>query len=309
MPGIITHDFFGRDLLTSHAEYAGAADERLAFMLGCQGPDPLLYIRIDPRARSWKPLGCIFHEEKPAELLVALRNTVDALAEEERSIGLAYARGFLAHYALDRQVHPLVYAQQFALCDAGVAGLEKKDGTYVHAVIESSIDEVVLFCKRHETIRVWKPYQNILQGSDKMIALVSRMYARMAQEAFYLEPPETLFADAVQCFRLCQRALYSPEPRRRRFVSNAERLIKRHSLYDAVSHHANASYACAYDNHESALWQNPFTGRKSTLDFWSLYQQALGLAASAIEMIEQPTFDLGTARELTGNLNFSGDPV
>lgn len=309
MPAIITHDFFGRDLLTAHAEYAGAEAERQAFMLGCQGPDPLLYLVIDPRATAWKMLGCIVHNEHPSEFLAAMHHAINALDEEEQSIGLAFARGMLAHYALDRQAHPLVYAQQFALCNAGVPGLTRRDGSYVHAVIEASIDEVVLFSKRHETVRSWRPYEHILMCSDASLAIFSRMFASTVKEAHSLEIPETLFADAVKCFRLAQRVLYAPNQAKRTVLSTAERMVRRHSLFDAMTHHPTAAYVCEFDNHECALWENPFTGKPSTLDFGSLYQQALGLAISAIEMFEQPGFDITRARELTGDINFSGDPV
>ena len=49
-----------------------------------------------------------------------------------------YLLGFLCHYLLDSTVHPLVYANQYALCDAGIDGLSREDGSEVHAVIESA---------------------------------------------------------------------------------------------------------------------------------------------------------------------------
>lgn len=307
MPAIITHDFFGQDLLEAHPEYAGAVDERQAFMLGCQGPDPLFYTVVDPRLGAWKPLGTIFHKEQPSAMLYAFRGAVDNLPEKDQSIGLAYARGLLAHYALDSQVHPLVYAQEYALCDAGVSDLTRSDGRYVHAVIEAELDEVVLFGRRHETIRMWKPYEQILQASDEVLSIVSRMYAAVAKQAYHLEPPVNLFAQAVKCFRLVQRAVYSPGGKRRNAIAFGERLVNKHSLAGAISHRAVAAYACPYDNHEFATWTNPFTGRKSTLDFWSLCQQAQSNAVAAIRAFEEPGFSLDDARRITGGLNFMGD--
>ena len=110
------------------------------------------------------------HDKMPNETLVSLRRGVAALPEADRSIGRAYVMGFICHYLLDSTVHPFVYSQQYALCDAGVEGLDRKAGSDVHAVIESEIDEVVLNVKRGETIATFNP--------SKLILARERPYAR-----------------------------------------------------------------------------------------------------------------------------------
>lgn len=309
MPAIMTHDLFGRDLLEQHADYAVTNEERDAFLLGCQGPDPLFYIKINPATGPWKPLGTIMHTEKPSVLLAALRKEVDALPEDEHALGLAYARGFVAHYALDTQVHPLVYAQEFALCDAGIEGLTHRDGRYVHATIETTLDEMVLYTKRSKTVEQWRPYRQILNSSDEVLRIISGMYARMVQATYALEPHETLYAQAVECFRIVQRVFYSPTGELSRKLGLFERAVRRHSLIEAMSHRATTSLECAFDNHEHDAWVNPFTKQPSTEDFWSLYDQALNKALQAIEVFEAPTFDLAAAEHLTQGMNFDGEPV
>ena len=75
----------------------------------------------------------------------------------EKPLGRAYALGFLCHYALDSTVHPLVYCHEHALCDAGEPGLTRDDGSEVHGVIESELDEMVLFAKRGDTVATFNP--------------------------------------------------------------------------------------------------------------------------------------------------------
>ena len=50
MPAILTHDFFGKDAFDIAAGKLGFStmEEREAFLLGNQGPDPLFYLAADP---------------------------------------------------------------------------------------------------------------------------------------------------------------------------------------------------------------------------------------------------------------------
>ena len=158
MPAIITHDFFGRDVYDALFQtIGGSRDEADAFLLGNQGPDPLFYAVADFRATAYHKLGNTMHSRKPAELLAALKDSLGVLDPEEKPLGRAYALGFLCHYALDSTVHPLVYCHEHALCDAGEPGLTRDDGSEVHGVIESELDEMVLFAKRGDTVATFNP--------------------------------------------------------------------------------------------------------------------------------------------------------
>ena len=120
MPAIITHDTFGQDAYARHfSSIGGTKDEAEAFLLGNQGPDPLFYSIANPLLSSVHRRGNIMHKEKPNEILVAFKQAIDALDEADRSVGRAYALGFLGHYVLDSTMHPLVYFHEFQLCDAG----------------------------------------------------------------------------------------------------------------------------------------------------------------------------------------------
>ena len=125
MPAILTHDFFGRDAYDDVSASRGfvTPQQRQAFLLGNQGPDPLFYLVADPFVGSENRVGGLMHHAKPARLLSALRDALTMLTRDERPVGDAYAAGFLCHYLLDRSMHPLVYAYQYALCDAGVPAM------------------------------------------------------------------------------------------------------------------------------------------------------------------------------------------
>ena len=127
MPAIVTHDTFGRSALSLIGEAVGTSTDCVeAFLLGNQGPDPLFYVAVDPTLSAWKRMGSRLHRECTDEVLAAMRAAVSILPKEDAPVARAYALGFLCHYLLDAGVHPLVYAQQYALCDAGVEGLTRK---------------------------------------------------------------------------------------------------------------------------------------------------------------------------------------
>lgn len=91
----------------------------------------------------------------------------------------------------------------------GEPGLSRADGSEVHAVIESEYDEMVLTVKRGETVATFNPAVNILKGSDRMLRIVSLLYANMAFSVFGKIIPRNAFGDSVRCFRLVQHLFHS----------------------------------------------------------------------------------------------------
>lgn len=310
MPAIITHDFFGRDAYDCLFQtIGGSRDEADAFLLGNQGPDPLFYAVASLRITQYHKLGNTMHSSKPAELLAAFKESLDVLDEEEQAVGRAYALGFLCHYALDSTVHPLVYCNEYALCDAGEPGLTRDDGSEVHGVIESEFDEMVLFVKRGDTIAAFNPSREVLHASPFVLRAVSKMYAYVALNVYGEIVPSNLFDLSVRCFRRVQALFYSPSGMKRDVIGRVERVMRPHSFYQSMSHRAIESTESVFANHERAPWTNPFTGDVRTTSFWDLFEQAQGKAKTLIAAFDQPGYTVEKTRELTGELDFSGKPT
>ena len=310
MPAIITHDFFGRDVYDALFQtIGGSRDEADAFLLGNQGPDPLFYAVASLRITQYHKLGNTMHSRKPAELLAALKDSLGVLDPEEKPLGRAYALGFLCHYALDSTMHPLVYCNEYALCDAGEPGLTRDDGSEVHGVIESEFDEMVLFVKRGDTIATFNPSREILHASPFVLRAVSKMYAYLALNVYGEIVPSNLFDLSVRCFRRVQALFYSPSGMKRDVIGRVERVMRPHSFYQSMSHRAIESTESVFANHERAPWTNPFTGDVRTTGFWDLYDQAQYKAKNLIAAFDQPVFTAERTRELTGELDFSGRPT
>lgn len=310
MPAIITHDFFGRDVYDALFQtIGGSRDEADAFLLGNQGPDPLFYAVASLRMTAHHKLGNTMHSRKPAELLAGLKDSLGVLDEDERAVGRAYALGFLCHYSLDSTVHPLVYCNEHALCDAGEPGLTRDDGSEVHGVIESELDEIVLFAKRGETIATFNPSREILHASANVLHAISKMYSYLALNVYGEIVPAELFEVSVRGFCRIQHLFYSPTGAKRDLIGRAERLVRPHSFYQSMSHRPMETAESVFDNREHAAWTNTFTGDVRTTSFWDLYDEAQGKAKRLIAAFDEASFDVQAARDLTGELDFSGRPT
>lgn len=310
MPAIITHDLFAKDVYNEIFESVGGTrDEAEAFLLGNQGPDPLLFVGADPRCLGFSKLGSTIHRTRPTEFIVALKEAVPALPSRERSRARAYVLGFLCHYELDRAVHPLVYSQVNALCAAGVEGLGNEARSEVHAVIETELDELALTAKRGETVAQFNPATAVLKGSRPMLDTVSHLYALAVKNAYDLNIPPNLFARAVGAERAAWRLLHSPGGVKRQAIGTIERLVRPHSLTAALSHRAEERTYTPFANAEHAPWRNPFTGAENRADFWELYESARENALAAIAAIDRDDFSAADAARITADLNFYGEPV
>lgn len=309
MPAILTHDFFGRDALATIDELKGATPEqRRAYLLGCQGPDPLFYLPADPTISNDNNIGHLMHVAHPAKLAESLHNACTMLKPDEQPIGRAWAAGFLSHYALDRVVHPFVYFWQYGICAAGVEGLGPEDGQVVHAEVERDLDEMVLYSKLGLTIRDYRPYQQALIASDDTLDIASRLLFYMGLWTYNKTLQLDTYTHAVKAFRLVQRALYAPRPLKRSTFATIERVAGRqHSLLRALSHRPRAQASSDFDNAGHATWENPFTHERSTESFWGLYERALVDIPQMVSACMAQGFDFEAAVELTHNINFEGE--
>lgn len=310
MPSIITHDMFGQDVYRNlFASIGGSRDEAEAFLLGNQGPDPLFYSIAFPWLHEHHDLGNVMHDQLPTRLIDALKTCLPFLPEDERSVARAYALGFLCHYTLDSIMHPFIFNQQYALCDAGEPGLTRDDGHEVHAYIETELDEMVLFVKRGETVEKFNPARDILKGSARMLDIASKLYVYVAMAVYGRAVPLELFRSSVRAMRLGQHAFHSASGLKRELMGCIEEMVRPYSFYRAMSHLPIELKESIFDNRARTSWINPFTGDPDAESFWDLYERALAQAERNIELFDEPNFDLEDARHITGDRNFSGKPT
>ena len=254
MPAILTHEFFGRDTYEGVAADLGflSSSERDAFFLGNQGPDPLFYLELDPRAKEQDVVGRLMHRQRPAALLASLHDALSMLPQAERPVAKAYAAGFLCHYLLDSAVHPLVFSEQYGICDAGVEGLDRTDGRAVHAEIERDLDEMVLYVKSGTTIEDFLPFREVLIANDETLKVIDKLFFYMNLWSFSRTVTLDCYTRAVKSFRLVQHALYTPAGIKGRVIAPIERLVDhaRYSQYRAMAHRVRPEARSDFENAE-----------------------------------------------------------
>ncbi len=310
MPAIITHDQFGRDALELPAcSFIEGERERNAFLLGNQGPDPLFYCVANPTTAKYVKLGNHMHHTEPSALMSSMANSLVYLPESAHGIAKAYIAGFLCHYLLDRAEHPLVYAQQYALCDAGVEKLGSKDGSEVHAIIESDLDEMMLWTRRGETVRSFRPQKEILKADRQTLSIISYLFSMAVRDAYGQDVRPDLFSKSVLGFRRVQGVFHSAHGKKRAVLGGIERRFRRHSFVQAMSHRAVELDVSEFENHDHAAWVNPFSKAVSTASFHDLYAEALAQADRWIPAMASGELSPQQAHELTAGLNFSGEAV
>ena len=147
MPALITHHLFGEESIDRLPQGVITSDEeRIAFILGNQGPDPFFFSHSDTACFRLHAAGAgrasVAHV---SPVRVPARRRV-ASAAARRQLGRAFALGLLSHYVLDRNAHPFVYEQQFGIVESD-SELEDSS-SQVHAVIESDLDVLMLQLNR-----------------------------------------------------------------------------------------------------------------------------------------------------------------
>ena len=313
MPAIITHHMFGTDVYGELAPIIGSADAcREAFLLGNQGPDPLLFLRALPLGVFIRKIGGLMHAERPSELLLAFHGRfVDSRTGEAASVLKAYALGFLCHYLLDSAVHPLVFAQQRAYCDSGMEGLSRvHDWHGIHFLIEAELDEYVLASKLGVTVREFPPHREILRCTAEALKPISTAYADVARVMYRKKVPMPLFAASVELYRCVQLML---DGRRSHIAHRVDyaRLAGPYFLtVDTLTHSGTLRVDTPFANHDHIPWphhHNP--GEIVNESFDDLFALAFSRALEFLPLFAQRNITLDDCRDITCGRNFSGKIV
>ena len=313
MPAIIAHHLFGEEAYEALSPHIGESDvQRDAFLLGNQGPDPLLCLRLLPIKADYRNIGTIMHEKAPASLFAAMhRHFVYGTQSRENPACKAYALGFLCHYLLDSTVHPLVYAQQYALIGAGVEGLETaRTGREIHALIETELDERLLAKKLGTTVADYSPHDEILACPTAELAAISTRFAPVVESTYGLTMPKLTFVTSVNMYRIAQAALDSKRDGVRKYADYAKLAGKAYLHIQALTHSATPQPVVSFANDDHVPWPHPFEGGKIvSASFDELYEEALRRACTAVPQFAQRAFSAADCDKLTGNVNFRGERV
>lgn len=313
MPGIVTHHMFGVDVYGSCSQLIGETQTALdAFLLGNLGPDPFFYLTASPLTRKYRRIGQAMHRRRTQQLLFAVHEHFIAGKPGCNDPACkAYAMGFLCHYLLDSTVHPLVYAQQHAICNSQIEGLTGEwSHRVVHATIETALDEYVLTTRLGATAATLPPHKTMLRCPASALASLSHAFSPALKDAYGLNVPDTTFASAVSLNRLAQQALDSKSAGLRQRFDYLARIGMASSYVQALSHRDELRPRTPFTNDDHIPWEVPFAeSTVMNLSFDELFSQALNRALEVAPLYAQADFGLDACSALVANVNFLGRPV
>lgn len=275
MPALITHHLFGEEAARHlPGTLLSSEEEKIAFLLGNQGPDPFLFrFRTLPEAvTSCHRLGNRMHCEKVYQAFHSLRGAVAQLRESDKTIGRAFVLGLLAHYLLDSYAHPFIYAQEDAICSAGV-GLEDARSE-VHAIIESDLDSWMLWSLCGRTIEDTTP-ASMLVRTERIGLIASALLSHTALQVFSIKLNANEYASCVADYELVCRIIEPAGSHVSQAISSFERIGRSYSILSALAHRVTTSDECAAANLGHSPWADPATGERSDASFADIFQDTL----------------------------------
>lgn len=206
MPALITHRLFGEESIERLPEgIITNEDERAAFLLANQGPDPFFFRFRTPNMGTCMELARVMHRSRMSRQFAALREGVSRLQPSDSGVGRAWTLGMLSHYVLDRNAHPFVYAQQWGIqeADPDLTGA----GSQVHAVIESDLDLLMLQLKRNgATIAEFPPVGEV-SSNPRIDKVAGALVSFMAKSVYGMDVAANEYGGAVADMQLVYRLI------------------------------------------------------------------------------------------------------
>lgn len=307
MPAVITHHIFGEDVARAlPADIIDGDEELLAFLLGNQGPDPFFVCFSAPPSRAIRchRLAREFQSAHMTRAFMSFRQGVDRLPVGEQRIGRAFALGLLGHYVLDRTVHPLVFAQQFALMDFD-EDLARSPHE-LHAVIESDLDSWLLWEKRHATVTD-RPVTDDLMRTERIDHAAGALFAQTALDVYGITIGVDEYAGSVRDYDWEYRRVDPAGSQHSRLIGTIERIARPHSMAESMAHYVKRTDECASANLDRGAWTHPFTGETSHDSFADLYDRARLFYPMLAEAYVRD--DETLVARLVDNVNYDGRSV
>lgn len=301
MPALITHHLFGEESVDLLPEgIIASEDERAAFLIANQGPDPFFFHLRSLNASTCMEFGRRLHRCRMSRQFSALREGVGHLHRHDAGVGRAFALGLLSHYVLDRAAHPFVYAQQWGIqeMDATLDGA----GSQIHGIIEADLDVLMLQIKRDGATTAVYPPESELVTTERINKVAGALMSFVASSVYQMHVGASEYGGAVADMKLAYR-LIEPAGSPLSFAfGTAEGLIKEYPLTAALAHRVTTEPPAGAGNLAHLSWTDPFTRAESHESFPEVFERALAdYGEEARHFIE----GVDTA-EITRHVNYSG---
>ena len=289
MPAATTHIEFAKDVNSLLPEDFKVPQQYLSmYYLGSQGPDIFFFSRGYFLPGSLKRFGNLLHDERVQDVIVEMHNYTD------NSTALKYYYyGYLTHYALDSNVHPMVnyYAHQDAI-EKGCEDIQS------HFELEAEID-VWALKRKNKSIYDYNAH-NELAVSKKNRKRLGTLYNMIFLEFFNQYVPARKISESVRYIPALTSFLKPDSVRKYRITSAIEDRLKQPKLISGMMlvGKGGKDYPIFNQNHD--VYNNidyPSIVYNNTLE--ENYDNALQLALKLITDFDPKLIDK----------DFSGNPL
>ena len=287
MPAIITHSFFAEDTLGNLKDpvLKNVISSRMdLFYLGAQGPDIFFYYKAKPWIKydGVEKIGTIMHENLVDTFF---KESFDYLDSLKGNCGfydlLTYLTGYLCHYSLDRNTHPLIHYS--AGIDNGLTKATRKYYNH-HRRLESTIDYFLLvkkgICpvrfKSFELVSIRKRFEPVL--IDYYIFILNKVYG------ITIAPGQA--SSAIHDISRVLKNLYDPIGLKFLLYRLLELVTGSRDEITSSMIPRRLISGMDYLNLDHRKWLHPCnTGHSSDESFWDLYDVALDEADKFTDLI------------------------
>ena len=166
MPSTYAHRRFGTNVLEHLPDELRAQLEqnRELYDIGLHGPDLLFYYHA-AKSNPVGALGNAMHEEPGRVFFDWARRVVHC--EADRDAALAYALGFVCHFALDSTCHP--YVEQFT-----------RESGVTHCEIETEFDNMLLRRDGYDPLKFFTASH--IHPSEKNAGIIAPFYEGISEQ-------------------------------------------------------------------------------------------------------------------------------
>ncbi len=307
MPAFATHYIFARSLKDRIQEYDKSIDlSETALYYGTQGPDFLFSHRVWRIAWGGKTLMNLGSELHHCDVVKLFATMKEYLENEsmDKDIAKSYIYGFICHYALDRNAHPMIYAVQKEFTKA--MGYEKAIPLSVHNIIEFNIDVYLLRSELGYTDGRAFNSGKTVPHDERVLKEISKLMAyvvpRVVGNDAGAEDYETAFRDLGFTHSL----LTDKTGVKRTVLNVVQQPIKPFigPLLISMIRQKQPDSDWDYMNLTHKEWTMPYDERKkSTKSFMDLYREGREDAMNIIDAFNSENA-AEKIEEITGNMSF-----
>ena len=198
MPDYAAHYIFGETLLSVPQVRDAIRDDAAlaAWRWGLQGPDPLFF------RRATDPAGGAMHRGAPEGMIEAMLRYMAGLPKEQQDTAKAWLLGFLAHYFLDRTVHPYVNARMEEMSRR----MPDAAANACHYQIETDMDADLWVYVRRQPLSAFDPSRGMALLPWQKEVIAGMLSTGAAVKGVVLPVPAA--AKALGCTAVAQRLIF-----------------------------------------------------------------------------------------------------